>query len=67
MGHGLFEIASLFIGVAFAALLIGHPSGTSQVVSSIGQAFGMNLATVELAGGYAGSAGYGSGIGSFTG
>lgn len=60
MAKDLFEIAALFIGVAFAALLVGHPSGASQVVGSIGQAFGMNLATVELAGGYANT-----GLGSF--
>lgn len=62
----LFEIAALFIAVAFAALLVGHPSGTAQVVQSISQGFGMDLATVELAGGYAGGSGIGSGMGSFT-
>lgn len=66
MGKDLFEIAALFIGVAFAALLIGHPQGTAQVVQSISQGFGMDLATVELAGGYAGSSGIGSGYGSYS-
>lgn len=60
MAKDLFEIAALFIGVAFAALLIGHPQGASQVIGAVSQGFGMNLATVELAGGYANS-----GLGSF--
>jgi hypothetical protein len=59
----VFEIAAMFVGVAFAALLIGHPSGTAQVVKSLSDAFGMNLATVELAGGYAGNSGIASGYG----
>jgi hypothetical protein len=66
MGRDLFEIAALFIGVAFAALLIGHPSGTEQVVQSITRGFGYDLATVELAGGAAGNSGIGSGYGSFS-
>jgi hypothetical protein len=65
MGRDLFEIASLFIGVAFAALLIGHPAGTAQVVQSITQGFGYDLATVELAGGAAGNSGISSGLGSY--
>ena len=60
MGRDLFEIASLFIGVAFAALLVGHPQGTAQVVQAVTEGFGMDLATVELAGGYAGSSGINS-------
>lgn len=66
MGKDLFEIAALFVGVAFAALLIGHPQGTAQVVQSVTQGFGYDLATVELAGGAAGGAGFGSNTGSFT-
>lgn len=51
VGRGLFGIAALFIGVAFAALLIGHASGTSTVVNAIGGNFNKLLQTVELAGG----------------
>jgi len=51
VGRGLFGIAALFIGVAFAALLIGHASGTSTVVNAIGGNFNQLLQTVELAGG----------------
>ena len=64
MGRDLFEIAALFIGVAFAALLIGHPSGTQTVVGAITQGFGYDLATVELAGGAAGNSGIYNGMGS---
>jgi hypothetical protein len=49
--RGLFGIAALFIGVAFAALLIGHAGGTATVVNSIGGNFNELLKTVELAGG----------------
>lgn len=62
----VFEIASLFIGVAFAALLVGHSQGTAQVVQAITQGFGYDLATVELAGGAAGSSGISSGYGNFS-
>lgn len=58
----IFEIAALFIGVAFAALLIGHPSATAQVTQAITQGFGYDLATVELAGGAAGNSGIYSGM-----
>lgn len=66
MARNLFELASLFVGVAFAALLIGHAQGTATVVDAISRGFGMDLATVELAGGYAGSSGMPSQFGSFT-
>jgi hypothetical protein len=59
VGRGLFGIAALFIGVAFAALLIGHASGTATVVNAIGGNFNQLLNTVELAGG--------SGFGGFSG
>jgi hypothetical protein len=51
VGRGIFGIAALFIGVAFAALLIGHASGTKTVVESVGGTFNTLLRTVELAGG----------------
>jgi hypothetical protein len=63
MGRELFELAALFVGVAFAALLIGHPGGTATVVDAVGSNFGKLLATVELSGGYSGFAGS-AGIGS---
>jgi hypothetical protein len=50
-GRGLFGIAALFIGVAFAALLVGHASGTSTVINAAGSNFNTLLRTVELAGG----------------
>ena len=50
-GRGLFGIAALFIGVAFAALLVGHASGTKTVVDSVAGNFNTLLRTVELAGG----------------
>ena len=56
VGRGLFGIAALFIGVAFAALLIGHSSGTATVVNAIGSNFNSLLRTVELAGGGFGGA-----------
>jgi hypothetical protein len=49
--RGIFGIAALFIGVAFAALLIGHASGTKTVIESAGGTFNTLLRTVELAGG----------------
>ena len=61
----VFELAALFVGVAFAALLVGHAQGTATVVKAVTQGFGYDLATVELAGGAAGNAGFGSGFGSF--
>lgn len=66
MARDLFELASLFVGVAFAALLIGHASQTATVVEAVTRGFGMDLATVELAGGYAGSSGMPSQYGAFT-
>lgn len=57
--RGLFGIAALFIGVAFAALLVGHASGTKTVVDAIGGNFNTLLGTVELAGGNQ----YGSNLG----
>lgn len=41
-------IAILFIYVAFAALVIGHASGTSTVISSVGTSFNNLLKTVSL-------------------
>lgn len=55
MGRDLFEIASLFIGVSVLALLIGHPSATKTVVTSVGDTFANLLKTVQLSNG-----GYGS-------
>lgn len=61
VGRGLFGIAALFIGVAFAALLIGHSSGTAQVVNSVAGNFNSLLQTVELSGGgFGGSSGISS-------
>lgn len=51
VSRGLFGIAALFIGVAFAALLIGHASGSKTVIDSLGGNFNQLLKTVELAGG----------------
>jgi hypothetical protein len=53
--RGLFGIAALFIGVAFAALLIGHATGTKTVVDSIAGNFNTLLRTVELSGGAGGT------------
>lgn len=50
-GRGLFGIAALFIGVAFAALLVGHASGTKTVVDAVGGNFNTLLRTVSLSGG----------------
>lgn len=57
MGKDLFELAALLVGVAFAALLIGHAAGTAQVVGAVSTGFGNLLNTVELAGGYGGNSG----------
>lgn len=66
VGRGVFGIAALFIGVAFAALLIGHSSGTAQVVNSVGGNFNSLLKTVELAGGgFGGSSGVQNNFGGF--
>lgn len=65
--HDLFGLMALFVGVAFAALLIGHPAGTAQVAGALFQGFAYDLATVELAGGAAGSSGMYNGLNSFTG
>ncbi len=51
VGRGMFGIAALLIGVAFAALLIGHSSGTATVVNAIGGNFNRLLQTVSLSGG----------------
>lgn len=61
VGRGLFGIAALFIGVAFAALLIGHSQGSATVINAVGRNFGGLLSTVELAGGgFGGSSGIGT-------
>lgn len=60
MGKDLFELGALLVGVAFAALLIGHAQGTATVVGSVSEGFGKLLSTVELAGGYAGDSGISS-------
>ena len=65
--RGVFEIAALFVGVAFAALLVSHASGTATVVQAITQGFGYDLATVELAGGAAGGTSFYNGLNSFAG
>lgn len=66
VGRGLFGIAALFIGVAFAALLIGHAGGTATVVNAIGGNFNNLLKTVELAGGgFGGSSGVMNQFGGF--
>lgn len=51
VGRGIFGIAALLIGVAFAALLIGHSSGTATVVNAVGGQFNRLLQTVSLSGG----------------
>lgn len=63
MGKGIFEIAALLIGVAFAALLIGHPTATVQVAQGVGGTFNSLLQTVELAGGSGGFSNFGSPVG----
>lgn len=55
--RSLYELGALFIGVAALALLVGHPQGTQTLASSVSSGFGNLLATVELAGGYAGNSG----------
>lgn len=49
MVRDLFEIASMFIVVAGAALLIGHPTATATVAQAVGGTFAGLLAQVELA------------------
>jgi len=61
VGRGIFGIMALFIGVAFAALLVGHASGTSQVIKAGGGVFNQLLQTVELAGGSGFGNNYGAG------
>jgi len=64
VGRGLFGIAALFIGVAFAALLIGHAGQTATVVNAIGSNFNQLLRTVQLSGGgFGGSSGIGNAYG----
>jgi len=45
---GVFEIATLLIGVATLALLIGNSKGTAQVVQTAGSTFNDLLRTVTL-------------------
>lgn len=47
----LTNIAVLFITVAAIALIVSHPSGTSQVVATTGGTFGNLLSIVENPGG----------------
>lgn len=64
--RGVFGIAAMLVGVAFAALLIGHSQGTAQVASSFGGVFNDLLSTVELQNGPGSfnlGAGYGGGFG----
>lgn len=63
MGRDLTEIASLFIGVALVALLVGHSQGAAQVIGSVTSGFGSLLSTVELQS----SSGISSPYGSFAG
>lgn len=55
---GVFEIATLLIGVATLALLIGRSSDTARVVQSTGGTFNELLRTVTLQSGM-GMGGYG--------
>ena len=48
LGRDLTEIASLFIGVAFVALLVGNAKGASTVIESAGGVFNSLLKTVTL-------------------
>lgn len=48
MGRDLVEIASLLIGVAVIALLVGHAQQTSMVINSGAGAFNNLLRTVTL-------------------
>lgn len=45
---GVFEIATLLIGVATLALLIGRSSDTAKVVQATGSTFNDLLRTVSL-------------------
>lgn len=47
IGRDLTNIAVLFITVAAIALIVSHPSGTSQVVATTGGTFGNLLRIVE--------------------
>ena len=47
IGRDLTNIAVLFITVAAIALIVSHPSGTSQVVATTGGTFGNLLSIVE--------------------
>ena len=47
IGRDLTNIAVLFITVAAIALIVSHPSGTSQVVKTTGGTFGNLLSIVE--------------------
>ena len=55
---GVFEIATLLIGVATLALLIGRSQNTSQVIQSAGGTFNELLRTVTMQSGM-GMGGYG--------
>jgi hypothetical protein len=48
MGRDIMEIATLFIGVAVLALLIGNASKTATVIQSGANAFDELLKTVTL-------------------
>lgn len=48
MGRDITEIASLFIGVALVALLVGHAQGASTVIGAVSSGFGNLLNIVEL-------------------
>ena len=45
---GVLEIAMALIGVAILALLVGHASGTAQVIQSATGGFDQLLRTVTL-------------------
>lgn len=57
MGKDLVEIATLFIGVAVIALIIGNASKTSTVIQSGAGAFNELLKTVTLQNSFGGSLG----------
>lgn len=52
MGRDLFELASLFIGVAVIALLVGHSKQTVEVASGVSSAFGGLLRLITLQNNY---------------
>lgn len=56
--RGVFEIATLLIGVATLALLIGQAPKTAKVIESAGGTFNELLRTVSLQNGQGGG-GYG--------